>query len=117
MQKVSAVDNATTERTVVSHRNLRENMIIGTWNVRSTNQRKLDIVKREMKRIDVNLLGVSEMKWMGMGHFKSNNHEVYYCGQDAQRRNGVAFVCTEEVKICVWGFNPVSDRVISIRLQ
>ena len=65
-------------------------MRIGTWNVRSMNQGKLDIVKREMERIDVNLLGVSEMKWTGMGHFKSDNHEVYYSGQDAQRRSGVA---------------------------
>ena len=89
----TAADNATTERTVVSHRNLREKMRIGTWNVRSMNQGKLDIVKREMESIDVNLLGVSEMKWTGMGHFKSDNHEVYYSGQDAQRRNGVAFIC------------------------
>ena len=74
----TAADNATTERTAVSHRNLREKMRIGTWNVRSMNQGKLDIVKREMERIDVNLLGVSEMKWTGMGHFKSDNHEVYY---------------------------------------
>ena len=89
----TAADNATTERTVVSHRNLREKMRIGTWYVRSMNQGKLDIVKREMERIDVNLLEVSEMKWTGMGHFKSDNHEVYYSGQDAQRRNGVAFMC------------------------
>ena len=113
----TAVDNATTERTVVSHRNLREKMRIGAWNVRSMNQGKLDIVKREMERIDVNLLGVSEMKWTGMGHFKSDNHEVYYCGQDAQRRNGVAFICTDEIRRCVMGFNPVSDRIATIRLQ
>ena len=114
----TAVDNATTERTVVSHRNLREKMRIGTWNVRSMNQGKLDIVKREMERIDVNLLGVSEMKWTGMGHIKSDNHEVYYCGQDAQIRNGVAFICTtDEIRRCVMGFNPVSDRIATIRLQ
>ena len=65
--------------------------------MRSMNQGKLDVVKREMERIDVNLLGVSEMKWTGMGHFKSDNHEVYYCRQDAQRRNGVAFICTDEM--------------------
>ena len=73
----TAADNATTERAVVSHRNLREKMRIGTRNVRSMNQGKLDIVNREMERIYVNLLGVSEMKWTGMGHFKSDNHEVY----------------------------------------
>ena len=88
--------------------------------MRSMNQGKLDVVKREMERIYVNLLGVSEMKWTGMGHFKSDNHEVYYCGQDAQRRNGVASICTDEIRRCVMGFNPVikkSDRIATIRLQ
>ena len=102
-QEGTAVDNATTERTVVSHINLREKKIrIGTWNVRSMNQGKLDIVKREMERNDANLLGVREMKWTGMGHFKSDIHEVNYCGQDAQRRNGVAFKCRyrRNTKMC-----------------
>ena len=88
----TAVGNATTERTVDRHRNVREKMRIGTWNVRKMIQGKLDIVKGEMVMIDVNLLWVSEMKWTGMGHFKLDNHEVYYWGQDAQRRNGVAFI-------------------------
>ena len=54
-----------------------------------------------------------------MGHFKSDNHEVYYCGQDAQRRNGVAFICTDEIRRCVLGFDPVglSDRISTIRVQ
>ena len=82
--------------------------------MRSMNQGKLDIVKREMERIDVNLLGVSEMKLTGMGHFKSDNHEVYYCGQDARRRNVVAFIYTDEMRRCVMGFNPVSDIVATI---
>ena len=60
--------------------NLREKMRIGTWNVRNMNQGKLDIVKREMDRIDVNLLGVSEMKWTGIGHFKSDNHKMLRYG-------------------------------------
>ena len=95
-----------------------EGIGIGTWNVWSMNQGKLDIVKREMERIDVNLLlGVSEIKWTGMGHFKSDNHEVYYSGQDAQRRNGVAFMCADEIRRCVMGFNTVSDRIATIRLQ
>ena len=104
----TTVDNATMERTVVSHRNLREKMRLRTWYVRSMNQGKLDIVKREMERIDVNMLGVSEMKWTGMGHYKSDNHEVYYCGQDAQRRNGVAFICTDEVRrrVIINGIQP-----------
>ena len=98
-------DDATTERTVVSHRNLREVMRIGTWNVRS------------MERTGVHMMGVSEMKWTGMGHFKTDDYEVYYCGQDTRRRNGVAFICTDELKRCVLGFNTISDRVITIRLQ
>ena len=57
------------------------------------------------------------MKWTGMGNFKSDNHEVYYCGQYAQRRNGVAFICTDEIRRCVMGFNPVSDIITTIRLQ
>ena len=76
---------------LVCHRNLREVMRIGTWNVRSMNQGKLDIVKREMERTGVHMMGVSEMKWTGMGHFKTDDYEVYYCGQDTRRRNGVAF--------------------------
>ena len=82
-------------------------MRIGTSNVRSMNQGKLDIVKREMERIEVSLLGVSEMKWTWMGHFKLDNHEVYYCGQDAQKRTGVGLLCTDEIRRCVIGFNPV----------
>ena len=75
--------------------------------MRSMNQRKLHIMKTEMERIDVNLLGVSDMKWTGMEHFKSVNQDVYYCGQDDQRRNGVAFICTDEIRRCVMGFIPV----------
>ena len=63
-------------------------------------------MKRDMERIYVNLIGVSEMKWTGMGHLKLDNHEVYYCGQVAQRRHGVAFICTEEVTRCVSGLQP-----------
>ena len=77
--------------------------------------RKTGYWEKRDGRIDENLLGVSEMKWTGMGHVKSDNHEVYYCGQDAQRRNGVAFICTDEIRRCVMGFNPVSDRIAIIR--
>ena len=93
----TAVDNAITERTVVSHINLREKMRIGTWNVRSMNQGKLDIVKREMERIDVNLLGVREMKWTGVGTLqvgqsrgvllRTRFSETERCGFHMYRRN------------------------------
>ena len=63
---------------------------IGTWNVRSMNQGKLDMVKQEMARMNIDILGISELKWMGMGKFNSDDHYIYYCGQEAIRRNGVA---------------------------
>ena len=62
-------------------------------------------------------MGISKMRWTGMGHFMSDDYEVYYCGQETLRRNGVAFICTDEIRRCVMGFNPVSDRIATIRLQ
>ena len=70
----------------------KEQSCIGTWNVRSMNQCKLDVVKREMARININILGISELKWMRMGEFYSDNHYIYYCGQESLRRNGVALI-------------------------
>ena len=112
------VEERTAEnRTAENRRSLREKMRIGTWNVRTMNQGKLDIMKREMERTGVELMGISEMRWTGMGHFLSDDYEVYYCGQETLRRNGVAFICTDEIRRCVMGFNPVSDRIATIRLQ
>ncbi len=85
-----------------------ERMRIGSWNVRTMNQGKLDIMKREMERTGVDLMGIIEIKWMGKGHFMSDTYEVYYCGRDTLRRNGVAFICTDEIRRCVMGFNPVA---------
>ncbi|KAF7247156.1 Craniofacial development protein 2 [Varanus komodoensis] len=65
---------------------------IGTWNVRSMNQGKLDVVKQEMTRLNIDILGISELKWTGMGKFNSDDHQVYYCGIESLRRNGVAFI-------------------------
>ena len=65
----------------------KEQHCIGTWNVRPENQGKLEVVKQEMARMDIDILGISELKWMGMGKFNSNDH---YCGQESLRRNGVA---------------------------
>uniref|UniRef100_A0A8D2Q8R7 Uncharacterized protein n=1 Tax=Varanus komodoensis TaxID=61221 RepID=A0A8D2Q8R7_VARKO len=65
---------------------------IGTWNVRSMNQGKLDVVKQGMTRLNMDILGISELKWTGMGEFNSDDHQVYYCGQESLRRNGVAFL-------------------------
>uniref|UniRef100_A0A8D2KSD2 Tachykinin receptor 2 n=1 Tax=Varanus komodoensis TaxID=61221 RepID=A0A8D2KSD2_VARKO len=65
---------------------------VGTWNVRSMNQDKLDVVKQEMTRLNIDILGISELKWTGMGEFNSNDHRVYYSGQKSLRRNGIAFI-------------------------
>ena len=68
----------------------KEQYCLGTWNVRSTNQGKLEVVKQEMAR--VNILGISELQWTGMAEFNSDDHYIYYCGQESLRRNGVAIM-------------------------
>ena len=65
----------------------KEQYCIGTWNVRSMDQGKLDVVRQEMARLNTNILGISELKWMGMGRFNSDDHNIYYCGQESLRRN------------------------------
>ena len=80
----------------------KEQYCIGTWNVRSMNQGKLDVVKQEMVRININILGISEPKWMGMGEFNSDDHSIYYYGQESHRRNGVALISNESLKYSTW---------------
>ena len=70
---------------------------IRTWNVRSMNQGKLEAVKQEMTRVNINILAISELKWTGMGEFNSDDHYIYYCGQESLRRNGVAIIVNERV--------------------
>ena len=94
-----------------------KNHKIGTWNVRTMNTGKLDIVKREMERTKVEILGISELKWTEMGHFQSDEYKVFFCGQDHVRRNGVAIICDKDTSRCVMGYKPISDRIISIRLD
>ena len=60
----------------------KEQYCIGTWNVRSMNQGKLEVVKQEMARVNIDILGISNLKWTGMGEFNSDDHYIYYCGQD-----------------------------------
>ena len=74
----------------------KEQYCIGTWNVRSMNQGKLEVVKREMARVNIDSLGISELKWTGMGEFNSDDHYIYYCGQESFGRNGVAIIVTKE---------------------
>ena len=75
----------------------KEQYCIGTWKVRSMNQGKLDVVKQEMVRININILGISELKWTGMTDFNSDDHYIYYCGQESHRKNGVAFIINKRV--------------------
>ena len=70
---------------------------MGTGNVSSMNQGKLEVVKQEMARVNVNILGISELKWTGMGEFNSDDHYIYCCGQESLRRNGVAITVNERV--------------------
>ena len=70
----------------------KEQYCIVTWNVRFMNQGKLEVVKQEMARVNVDILGISQLKWTGMGEFNSDDHYIYYCGQESLRRNGVAIM-------------------------
>ena len=70
---------------------------IGTWNVGSMNQGKLEVLKQDMAGVNVNILGISELKWTGMGDSNSNDHYIYYCGQKSLRRNGVAIMVNKIV--------------------
>ena len=76
---------------------LKEEYRIGTWNVRCMNQGKLEVVKQEMARVHVNILGIGELKWTGMGEFNSDDRNIYYCGQESLRRNGVAIMVNRRV--------------------
>ena len=70
---------------------------IGTWNVRSMNQGNWEVVKQEMARVNIDVLGISKLKWTGMGEFNSDDHYIYYCGQESLRRNGVAIIVNKRV--------------------
>ena len=81
------------------------------------NQGKLEVVKQEMARVNINILGISELKWTGMGEFNSDDHYIYYCGQESLRRNGVAIMVNKRVQNAVLGCNFKNDSMISVRLQ
>ena len=75
----------------------KEQYCIGTWNVRSMNQGKLEVGKQEMARVNIDILETRELKWTGMGEFNSDDHYIYYCGQESLRRNGVAIIVNKKV--------------------
>ena len=81
------------------------------------NQGKLEVVKQEMARVNVDILGISELKWTGMGEFNSNDHYISYCGQESLRRNGVAIIVNKRVQNAVLGCNLKNDRMISVCFQ
>ena len=81
------------------------------------NQSKLEVVKQEMARVNVNILGISKLKWTGMGEFNSDDHYIYYCGQESLRRNGVPIMVNKRVQSAVLGCSLKNDRMISVRLQ
>ena len=81
------------------------------------NQGKLEVVKQEMARVNINILGISELKWTEMGEFNSDDHFIYYCGQESLRRNGVALAVNKRVRNVVLGCNLKNDRMISVRFQ
>ena len=92
----------------------KEQYCIGTWNVRSMNQGKLEVVKQEMARVNIDILGISKLKWTGMDEFNSDDHYIYYCGQESLRGDGVAIIVNKRVQNAVLGCNLKNDRMISV---
>ena len=95
----------------------KEQYCIGAWNVRSMKQGKLELVKQEMARVNTDSLGISELNWTGMGEFNSDDHYIYYCGQECLRRNGVALIVNKRVRNTVLGCNIKNNKMISVRFQ
>ena len=81
------------------------------------NQGKLEVVKQEMARVNVDILGISKLKWTGMGEFNSDDHYIYYCVQESFRRNGVVIMVNKRIQNAVLGCNLKNDRMISVHLQ
>ena len=95
----------------------KEQYYIGTWNVRSMNQGKLEVVKQEMAWVNVDILGIRELKRTGMGEFNSDDHYIYYWGQESLRRSGVAIMVNKRVQNAVLGCNLKNDTMISVCFQ
>ena len=95
----------------------KEQYCIGTWNVRSMDQGNMEVVEQEIARVSVDILGISELKWTEMGEFNSDDHYIYYCGQESLRRNGVAITVNKRVRNAVLGCSLKNDRMISVCFQ
>ena len=81
------------------------------------NEGKLEVIKEEIARVNIDILGISDLKWTGMGEFNLDDHYIYYCGQESLRRNGVATIINKRVRNAVLGCNLKNDRMISVRFQ
>ena len=81
------------------------------------NPGKLEVVKQEMASVNINILGLSELQWTGVGEFNSDNHYIYYCGQESLRRNGVAIIVNKRVQNAVLGCHLKNDRMNSVHFQ
>ena len=102
-QKQHPVVDGTGDRS--KSRCYKEQYCLKTWNVRSMNQGKLEVIKKEMARVNIDILGISEVRWTGMGEFNSEYHYIYYCGQESLRRNGVAIIVNK--RFCI------KERILS----
>ena len=90
---------------------------IGTWNARSMNQGKLEVVKQEIARVHIDTLGISELKWTGMCKFNSDDHYIYYCGQESLSRNGVTIIVNKRFQNVVLQCSLKNGRMISAHIQ
>ena len=90
---------------------------MGIWIVRSMNKGKLEVVKQEMTRVNIDILGISELRWTGMSEFNLDDHYICYCGQESLRRNGVAIIVNKRVRNAVLGCSLKNDRMISVHFQ
>ena len=92
----------------------KEQYCIATWSVRYINQGKLEVIKQEMARVNIDILGISKLNWVGLGEFNSDDHYTHYCGQESHRINGVAIIVNKRVQNAVLGCNLKNDRRISV---
>ena len=110
-QKQHPVVDVTGDRSKVQC--CKEQYCIGTWNVRFMNQGKLEMVKQEMARVNINILGISELRWTGMGEFNSDDHYIYYYGQEPLR-SGVAIIVNKTVQNAVLRCNLKNNKMIFV---
>ena len=107
-KRLSAMDVSGGESKVLCY---KEQYGIGTWNVRFTNQGKLDVIKQGMARMNIDILKISELKWTRMGEFNTDDHYIYYCGQESHSRNGIALIVKQNAEPAC---NLKNDKMISV---